>query len=329
MRTSFLARLLRVLSCAAALGLAAPLAWAQHWPQKPVRIVVHGPAGGSADIIARVLADKLTKELGQTVFVEPKPGGLGAVAMQELLSAPRDGHTLLVSASSLVSEIPHLAKPRYDPFKDIKPLAELARSGLVLVGNPSVPAKNLSELVAWAEANPGKLSYASYSTGSISHTLGLELNKAAGMDMVHVGYKGSPPALQDVMGGHVPLMFDGPTTSVPMVKGGKLRLFAVSGPKRLGAMPDVPTFAEQGFPQLDDVVWVGLWVLPDVPAAVQDKLREATLKVLATPAVRDRLLELSLDVGSGATPEVLAQTLRASYDKQGATLRALGIKPQE
>jgi tripartite-type tricarboxylate transporter receptor subunit TctC len=165
--------------------------------------------------------------------------------------------------------------------------------------------------------------------GTISHTMGLELNKAAGIDMTHVPYRGSPPALQDVMGGHVALMFDGPATSIPMIKGGKLKAFAVSGPKRNPALPDVPTFAEQGYPMIDDVGWMGLWIKPDVPADIQAKVRQATLKAMAQPAVQARLAELGNDAGSGATPEELAKSLRAASDKQGETLRALGIKPQD
>jgi tripartite-type tricarboxylate transporter receptor subunit TctC len=159
--------------------------------------------------------------------------------------------------------------------------------------------------------------------------MGLELNKAAGIDLSHVPYKGSPQALQDVMGGHVPLMFDGPATSIPMIKGGKIKALAVSGPKRNPALPDVPTFAEQGFPAIDGVAMMILWTKPDVPAAVQAKVRDTALRVLAQPASKARLLEFGFDQGSGATPDALTQTLRAAYDKQGATLRALGVKPQD
>ncbi|MBN8510961.1 MAG: tripartite tricarboxylate transporter substrate binding protein [Burkholderiales bacterium] len=317
----------------AALLAAAPAAFAQTpaqaWPSKPVRIVIGAPPGGTADIVARLLADGLQKEWGQPVIVDAKPGAAGMIAMQDFLGQPADGHTLLVSVNALVTEIPHVIKVRFDPFKDVKPVADLARSGLVFVGNPALPAKNVPEVVAYVKANPGKVSYASYSAGTISHTMGLELNKAAGIDMTHVPYKGSPPALQDVMGGHVALMFDGPATSIPMVKGGKLKAFAVSGPKRNPALPDVPTFAEQGFAVIDDVAWMGLWIKPEVPADIQAKIRQATLKVMAQPAVQTRLTELGNDAGSGASPEDLSKSLRAASDKQGATLRALGVKPQD
>jgi tripartite-type tricarboxylate transporter receptor subunit TctC len=302
---------------------------AQAWPAKSVRIVIGAPPGGTADIVARLLADGLQKEWGSSVIIDARPGGAGTIGVNELTSAPADGYTLYVAVNATVSEIPHVIKVRYDPFKDLMPLADLARSGLVFVGSPSLPARNVAEVVSYVKARPGQVSYASYSAGTISHTMGLELNKAAGIDMSHVPYKGSPPALQDVMGGHVPLMFDGPATSIPMIKGGKIKAFAVSGPKRNGALPDVPTFAEQGFPMIDEVAWMGMWCKPDVPAPVQKKIREATLKVMAQPAVQARLLELGNDPGSGATPEQLTQSLRTAFDKQGATLRALGIKPQD
>ena len=313
----------------AALLAAAPATMAQAWPTKPVRIVIGAPPGGTADIVARLLAEGLQKEWGQPVIVEPKPGAAGMIAMQDFLGQPADGYTLLVSVNALVTEIPHVIKVRFDPFKDIKPLADLSRSGLVFVGNATLPAKNVPEVVAYVKANPGKVSYASYSAGTISHTMGLELNKAAGIDLNHVPYKGSPPALQDVAGGHVALMFDGPATSIPMIKGGKIKAFAVSGPKRNPALPDVPTFAEQGYPMLQEVAWMGLWIKPGVPEELQNKIRQATLKVMAQPAVQARLTDMGSDAGSGATPAELAKSLREASDKQGATLRALGVNPQD
>jgi len=318
--------LLGVLAGAALLAVA-PAALGQAWPSKPIRLVVAAPAGGTADIVARTLADGLTPLLGQTVIVDNKAGGLGAIATQDLLSSPRDGYSFLIAPNALVSEVPYVAKPRFDPFKDIRPLAELSRSGLVLVGNASLSASNLKEIVAYVKANPGKVSYASYSTGTMSHTMGVELNKLAGLDMTHVGYKGSPPALQDVMGGHVALMFDGPATSIPMLKSGRIKAFAVSSTKRMGVLPEVPTFAELGYPQIDGIGWMGLWTTPDVPADIQAKVREATLKVLQQPKVAERFKELGTDVGQPLTPEQLTQSLRAASEKHGATLKAIGFKP--
>jgi tripartite-type tricarboxylate transporter receptor subunit TctC len=317
------------LASAAALTLAAPLAHAQaKWPEKTVRIVAAGPAGGSADIVARLLADQLSKQIGQTVIVEPKPGAGGVLAVNELSLAPRDGHTLLLGVNSLVSEIPHIVKLQINMANEIKPLAEVARGGLVMVGNPSLPAKTLPEVISYVKANPGKVNFASYTAGTLSHVMGLQLNKAAGIDMTHVGYKGSTPALQDVMGGHVQLMFDGMATSMPLIKGGKVKAFAVSAPKRSPLLPDVPTFTELGYPQLEAVGWMGLWVKPDMPAALQAQIRDAALKALAQPAARERLQEIGFEVGQPRTPEELSASLKVDYERVGAVLKSIGFKPE-
>ncbi len=300
---------------------------AQTFASKPMRVIAAGPAGATADLIARLVTEPLAKELGQTAIVEPKPGAAGAIAVNDLLQAPHDGHTLLVAVNSLVSEIPHIVKLKVDMQKSLRPIAELARGGLVLVGNPSFPAKTLKELIAYVKANPGKVNVASYSAGTLSHVLGLILNKEAGIDLAHVGYKGSTPALTDVMGNHVPLMFDGIGTSLPLIKSGKIKAFAVSTPKRSPVLPDVPTFTELGFPKLEALGWMGLWSTPDVPAAAQARLREATLKVLTQPAVRERLLELGFDVGAPRSVDDIVAGLKADYERVGAVLQSIGFKP--
>jgi tripartite-type tricarboxylate transporter receptor subunit TctC len=324
----FVPRCARAAALACAVALAAPIAQAQAWPNKVVRIIAYGPAGGSADIAARLLADNLSKEIGQPVIVEPKPGAAGMVAVTDLSQSPHDGHTLLLAVSSLVSEIPHIVNLRVDMAKEIKPVAEVARGGLVMVGTPSLPAKTLPELITYVKANPGKVNYASYTAGSLSHVMGLQLNTAAGIDMTHVGYKGSTPALTDVMGGHVPLMFDGMATSIPLIKAGKIKAFAVSSPKRSPLLPDVPTFRELGYPQLEGVLWLGLWVKPDVPGAVQSRLRDAVLKVLAQPAARERLQEIGFELGQPRSVDELTASLRADYERMGTILKSIGFKPE-
>jgi tripartite-type tricarboxylate transporter receptor subunit TctC len=317
-------RLLSAALCAFAPGLA----FAQGWPTRPVRLIVAGPAGGNADLIARLVAEPLQRELGQPVIVDNKPGAAGAIAIGEFLQAPRDGHTLLVGVNSLVSEIPHIVKLRWDVAKEIKPLAELGRSGLVLVAHPSLPAKNVQELVAYAKANPGKLNYASYSPGTLSHVLGLQLNQAAGIQLTHVGYKGSAPALADVMGNHVPLMFDGIGSSLPLIKAGKIKAYAVSSPKRAPQLPEVPTFHELGYPQLDAIAWMGLWTTPEVPGAVQARVREATLKVLADAGLRTRMLDTGFEAGLARTTDDMVRGLKVDYDRVGAVLQSIGFKPE-
>lgn len=305
-------------------------ALAQPLSDKPIRFIVGAPAGGTADIIARLVGNAMSTGLGQPVIVDNKPGVGGVVAMDAFLSSPRDGHTYLLSVNGLVTEIPYTLKPKYDPFKDVKPLVEIAGSGLVLVGNAELPPKNLAEMVAYVKANPGKISFASYTPGTLSHVMGLQLNKLAGLDMQHIGYKGSPPALQDVMGGQVQFMFDGLATSVPNIRGGKLRAFAVSSPERSHALPDVPTLAELGYKDMTRTAWLGLWTQPDAPAAVQQRIRSEALKAMAMPAVRDRLLAVGLNVSTQnpATPEQLSRSLQADYAAVGEILKSVNYKPE-
>lgn len=318
----------RLLTAAALCSLSPALALAQSWPARPVRLVVAGPAGGNADLIARMVAEPLARELGQPVVVDNKPGGGGAIAIGELLNAPRDGSTFLVGVNSLVSEIPHIVKLRWDVAREIRPLAELGRGGLVLVGHPSLPAKNLKELIAYAKPQPGKVAYASYTPGTLSHVLGLLLNQAAGIQLTHVGYKGSSPALADVMGNHVPLMFDALGSSLPLLKAGKIKAFAVSTPQRAPQLPDVPTFHELGYPQLDALAWMGLWSTPDLPPPVQARMREAALKVLADPALRARMLDTGFEAGQPRTTDDMVKGLKADYDRVGGVLQAIGFKPE-
>jgi len=318
----------QLLATALASSLVPGWARAENWPAKPVRFIVAGPAGANADLIARLVADPLQKDLGQPIVVDNKPGAAGAIAIGELLQAPHDGYTFLVGVSSLVSEVPHIVKLRWDMATAIKPLAELGRGGLVLVANPSVPAKDLKELVAYAKANPGKLNYASYSPGTLSHVLGLQLNKAAGIELTHVGYKGSSPALQDVMGNHVPLMFDALGSSLPLIQSGKVKAYAVSSPQRMPQLPNVPTFHELGYPQMDAVAWMGLWCAPDVPAPIQARVREETLKVLAVPVLRARMQETGFEVAQPRTTEEMVKGLKVDYDRVGGVLQSIGFKPE-
>lgn len=301
---------------------------AADWPSKPVRILVGAPSGGTADIVARLLAHELQRPLGQSVIVDYKAGAAGTIAVQGMLSAPRDGYTFLLIQKGIASEVPQAIKVSYDPFKDIVPIAQLTRQGLVLVGNPSLPAKNLPELVAHMKANPGKLDYANFGIGLRGQTIGVQFNRLAGVDAGAVSYKGSPPALQDVMGGQVPLMFDGPATSLPFIKAGKLRAYAVAFPQRISALPNVPTFAELGYPELNEVGWMGLWSAPGVPSAVIAKMRDATLKALQSPELRRKIQDLGMEIGSAATTEELAKDIHESYERQGKLLQSIHFTPQ-
>jgi len=315
---------------AAALTLGTGTPFAQPLSDRPIRILVGAPPGGTADILARLVGEGLAKGLGQPVIVENKPGGLGVIVMDSFMAAPRDGHTLLLSVNGLFTEIPHTLKPKYDPLKDVKPLVEVAGSGLVLVGNPALPPKTVAEMVSYVKANPGKVNFASYSPGTLSHVMGLQLNKAAGLDMQHIGYKGSPPALQDLMGGQVQFMFDGLATSVPNIRAGKLRAYAVSAPERSFALPDVPTLAELGYKDMTRTAWLGLFTHPDAPAAAQQRIRDEALKALAVPALRDRLMALGLNVNvaNPPTPEQMWASIAADHKSVGEVLRSVNYKPE-
>ncbi|MBD8049605.1 Bug family tripartite tricarboxylate transporter substrate binding protein [Limnohabitans radicicola] len=299
---------------------------AQNYPDKPVRIVVGGPAGGAADVTARLLAEKMSPILGQPILVDNKPGAGGLLGIQELLKSPRDGYTLMVNISGVVSEVPHAIKVPFDPFKVLQPQVEMARGGLVLVTNTQTGAQNLDGFIKYVKANKDKISFASYSAGTVSHTLGLELNKVAGLDMVHVGYKGSPPALQDLIGGSVQAMFDGSGNVLPHVRSGKLKALAVTSPQRMSLFPDVPTFTELGYKDLTEIVSLMLFSTPDVPAPVQAKVREAAMKALQDPKLRETFNNLGLAMGTAATPDELMAGLRAASDKQGAMLKSVGFK---
>ncbi|MBT9572662.1 MAG: tripartite tricarboxylate transporter substrate binding protein [Pseudomonas umsongensis] len=319
----------RLLSAAlAAFTFTAGTAIAQTWPDKPIRLVVGAPPGGGVDFAARVLAERLIPILGQQVIVDNKPGGAGLIGAADLMKSPRDGATFMVQLNAIVSEIPHAIKVPFDPMKTLRPLAELSRFGLVMAANTQVPANTLPEFVKYAKANMGKINYASYSAGTLSHTLGLELNKLAGLDMVHIAYKGSPPALQDLIGGQVQVSFDAASNVEPHAKSGRLKVYATTAPQRLPSLPDVPTFAELGYKDLTEVAWVGLWTTPDMPTAIQQKMREATLKALQDSKLRESYTKQGWVMGTNTSPEDLMASLKTASDKQAATLQAIGFKPE-
>ena len=312
--------------CVTALLLAGWSVQAQNYPEKTVRIVVGAPPGGASDVTARLLAEKMSPLLGQTVIIDNKPGAGGLLGIQELLKSPRDGYTLMVNISGVVSEVPHAIKVPFDPLKVLMPVAEMARGGLVLVTNTQTGAQDLDGFIKYVKANKGKTSFASYSAGTVSHTLGLELNKAAGLDMVHAGYKGSPPALQDLIGGSVQSLFDGAGNVLPHVKSGKLKALAVTSPQRMSLFPDAPTFAELGYKDLTEIVSIMLFTTPDVPAPIQAKVRDAAMKALQDAKLRETFTTMGLAMGTSATPDELLAGLRSASDKQAARLKAIGFK---
>lgn len=311
---------------AAAAGVAP--AQAQEWPSKPVRIVVGGPAGGTADALARIVAEGLNQSLGKPVIVEAKPGAAGSIAVNDLLQSPHDGHTLLLIQGGIVTETPQAYKVNYKPFDDLKPLVQVSRQGLILLGNVDLPPKNLKELIPYLKSQKGGMSYASYAAGMRGHTSGVQFSRLTNVELHHIGYKGSPPALQDLMGGHVSLMFDAPATALPLLKAGKVKAYAVNFPTRITALPEVPTFKELGYPALADVGWMGLWSTTDLSPAIQNKVRELTLQYLQQPRVRQRIEAMGMEAGLPLTMQELSKDLRAGYEKQSELLRSIMFKPE-
>lgn len=316
-----------IAACVGATAALAALAAgpALAWTDKPVRLVVPAPPGGTMDVVARVLAEQLAADLGQPVIVENKPGGGGVIGIQALLQAPADGQTLMVTASNVLTEIPHVIRTPYDALKDVRPVAAIARSTMVLVGAPGFAAADLKGVIDAAKANKG-LSFASYSAGTASHYAGMILGQKAGIELTHVPFQGSPPALQQVMGGHIPIMFDGMATSLPLVRGAKLNAYAVASKARSPYLPNVPTFTELGYPDMDFSNWIGVVASAQLPAALADRINAAVLKAAAAPKLRDRLTAAGFEVGLAMTSEALAQSVRAESERNAAIVKTFDIR---
>lgn len=315
------------LCAGAAWAAASPLRAADGWPTRPVRVLVAAPPGGVADIVARMVTDALERSLGQPVVVDYKPGASGTIAVHELLSAPADGHTFLLIQRGIASELPQAVNVRYDAFADLQPVVQLARLGLVLAGSPHLAAPDLAALVAHAKTQAAGLPYAAVGAGLLSHTTGLQFARAAGIDLRFVGYQGAAPAVKDLLGGHIPLMMEGPPALVSHIRAGTLRAYATTTPTRTAALPDVPTFAEAGFPAVTEVSWLALWSRPQVPAPVRERVRAATLKWLEQPATQARLAELGMDAGLPLTAAELARDVHAAHGRQAKVLREIGFRP--
>jgi tripartite-type tricarboxylate transporter receptor subunit TctC len=299
---------------------------AAAWTDRPVRFLVPGPAGGTSDLLARMLGEAVSKKIGQPVVVENKPGGGGSLAVAALLAAAPDGNTLLVSPQNVITEVPLVLPVAYDPLRDLKPVAEIGRGGLVLVAGPSAPQGGLGELIAHARANRGKLAYASYSPGTASHFAGLVLNRRANIDLQHVPYKGSPPALNEVMGGQVPLMFDGIPTSLALVRAGRLRALAVAGTTRSALLPQVPTFAELGYPEVAFTNWIGVIASAKVAGERVARIHAALLDALDAPGLRKRLADAGFEASPPTTPAALERAVRADHERNARLVRDFAIK---
>src|SRR5689334_8533339 len=320
--------ILRSTFFAVAALLALP-ASAQDYPAKPVRIVVPYPAGGVADLLPRTVGAKLAEKWKQPVVVENKPGASGNIGMAEVARADPDGYTLALAPTGNLTVNQFLFKDLpFDVTRDFMPVTLLATSPNVLVVHPSVPAKTFKELIAYAKANPGKLNFSSPGSGSGAHLAGELLNTEAGIKTVHVPYKGMAPAVSDLVGGQVQMMFAGISTALQHIKAGKLVALAIASPQRSTQLPDVPTVAESGLPGFDVTSWYGIVVRSGTPQTIVRKLHADMAEALAAPDVKEKLATLGLDP-SGNTPEEFQRLIAAESRKWSEIVRKADIKPQQ
>ncbi|HRE20651.1 MAG TPA: tripartite tricarboxylate transporter substrate binding protein [Rhabdaerophilum sp.] len=312
------------IALAAAL-LAPALALAQSFPTKPVRLVVTYPPGGGADLMARLIAPKMGEALGQTVVVENKAGASGQIGAGEVARAAPDGHTIMLDASSFAVNPSLYAKLPYDPAKAFAPVAVLALYPNVLVVTPSYAAKDVKDLVGIAKGKPGSVAFASSGNGSAQHLAGELFKQRAGVDLTHVPYKGGGPAMNDVMGGQVPVFFANVASSLGHIKGGKLRPLALTGAKRASSLPDVPTMAEAGVPGYEVYEWNAIFAPAGTPAPVMAKLAQAVAKAMASPEVKERVATLGGEI-AGYGPKDAEKFVREQTELWGKVVKAGHIK---
>jgi tripartite-type tricarboxylate transporter receptor subunit TctC len=298
---------------------------AQTFPSRPIRIVVTYPPGGGADIVARLIAPKMSEAIGQPVVVENKAGASGQIAANEVSHAPPDGYTLLFDASSYAVNPSLYAKLPYDPAKAFMPVSVIALFPNVMVVTPSFEAKGVKDVVALARAKPGSLSFASSGNGSAQHLAGELFRQKTGLDIVHVPYKGGGPALNDVMGGQVPIFFANMASSLGHIKGGKLRALAVTSAKRSPVLPDLPTMEEAGVPGYEVYEWNAVFAPAGTPAAVVAKISEAIHAAMRSPDVRGRIESLGGEIADYGPAEA-GKFVRAQTELWGSVVRAANIK---
>ena len=316
----------RVVLAALALSSSCTVMAQPGFPSKPIRIIIPFTAGGTNDILARLLAPKLGDALGQPVIVDNRPGGNTVIASNELLKSPPDGHALLLPGNSHVL-VPYLSKAPlpFDSLKDFSPVASLARTGLFLVVTPSLPANSLQEFIALAKAKPGTLNSAAPG-GSINQLATEMFNGLAGVKLVHIPYKGSAPAVADVMAGQAQLSFQTPATVLGNVKSGRLRPLAISGDAPF-ADPKVPTFAQAGLPGFDVGLWFGLLAHGGTPRPIVERIAAEVAKILAMPDFREKVAAQGLEVFA-STPEQYGTLLRNESEKFARIVKSAGIQPE-
>jgi len=314
-----------VLAVAACAALTAPCVAEDHYPSRPVKLVLPQPAGGAVDLIARALADRLAEQMGRPFIVENMPGANGSLAGGNVARSPSDGYTLMLAVDSNLVINPSLYHTlTYDPFKDFAPISIIARLNMVLVANPKIPASSVKELIAYAKANPNKLNYAEIGIGSAMH-MGMEQFKfMTKTEINRVSYRGTAPAITDVVAGNVDLMFTGPPSAKAMSEGGKLKVLAVASQERMALLPDVPTVAEAGVPGYTMASWFGLLAPAKTSKSIVERLSAETKTAVNSPIFKDRMKSVGLEV-DGGTPAAMLETMRSDTQRWAELIKATGI----
>jgi len=298
------------------------------WPSKPIRLVVPGGTGGVTDIRARWLGERLGPVLGQPIVVENRAGAGGNVGMESVARSAPDGYTLIVIHQGIMTINPHLyPKLGYDALKDFVPVTRVGMGSLLLVVNAELPAKTVPDLVRLAKASPGKLSFGSPGVGTPPHLAGELFRRMAGIEVIHVPFKGGGQAVSDLIGGHVNYSIEGLTVTLPQVKSGRLRALAVTGPRRVSSLPDVPTIAESGMPGYEYQGWIGIAAPAGTPRLIVERLYREIATILNTAEGRAWLAEAGHEPHTDA-PDVFAAAIRAEHAKWGEIIREAGIKPE-
>lgn len=311
------------MGCMAAMALPA---MAQNYPSKAVRILVGFAPGGSTDILARVIAQEMGKNVGQQVQVDNRPGAGGNIAAELASKAPPDGHTLFACTTGVFAIQPFLySKLPYDPEKGLAPVTQTGSLPYIIVSHPSLPAKNVKEFIAFVKARPGEINYASSGIGTASHLSAAMFASSAGLKMVHVPYKGTGNAMSDLLAGQVVMIFDQPVSSLPHVQAGKLRVLGISSGKRFPTLKEIPTIAEQGLPGFEAISWAGICAPGGTPKPLVDRVYTEVAKTLKVPEIRDRLLRDGIEP-IGSTPEQFAEHIKKEMVKWGKVVKDSGAK---
>jgi tripartite-type tricarboxylate transporter receptor subunit TctC len=307
------------------LTLGAGLVSAQEYPNKPIRIIVGFPPGGGADTVARLIVPKLSEHLGQQLVIDNRSGASGNIALEQLAKALPDGYTLMVTTPTVTVNPALYARPGYDSVNDFTPIALMVSTVYVLVVHPSLPVKSVKELVALAKAKPHQLNYSSGGNGSAAH-LSLELFRSmTGIDVVHVPYKGIAPGLIAVLSGEVQFTSGSPTSTLPLVKEGKLRALAVTSAKRSAFIPELPSISEAGVPGYETTAWYGMLAPAKLPKLLVDKLNAAIINVIALPDVRDSFLKQSFDITT-STPDEFSSLIKSELSKWRKIVKESGMR---